>query len=155
VISKIFEEEWWRRREKCDEKPSNLQKLHDEQKENFNVILFSLSSLSLESFFSSAQDSPQPPPSSSSINSHSTYQPQQKDTTLHKVMYLGEAGLYWGTVEEVLVTEWVWVYRPERLVPLTHVHAEAVLVETTSEVKITQKYRNPNGELESELTCEP
>ena len=64
-------------------------------------------------------------------------------------MYLGEAGLYWGTVEEVLVTEWVWIYRPDRLVPLTHVHAEAVLVETTSEVKITQKYRNPNGKFKS------
>ena len=59
-------------------------------------------------------------------------------------MRVSEAGLYWATVQEVLVPTWVWVYRPERLVPLTHVHAEAVLVETTSEVKITQKYYNPH-----------
>ena len=62
-----------------------------------------------------------------------------------RVMFLGEAGLYWATVEEVLAPAWVWVYHPGRLMPLTHVHAEAVLVETTSEVRITQKYFNPNG----------
>jgi len=44
--------------------------------------------------------------------------------------------------EETQRPEWFWSYVPERLVPLTHVHAEAVLVETTSEVKITQKYYN-------------
>ena len=57
-------------------------------------------------------------------------------------MLVLEAGLFWLSLEETQRSGWAWVYTPERLVPLTHVHAEAVLVETTSEVKITQKYIN-------------
>ena len=58
-----------------------------------------------------------------------------------------EAGLFWVPFEETQRPEWVWSYVPERLVPLTHVHAEAVLVETTSEVKIIQKYYNYQSKL--------
>jgi len=39
-----------------------------------------------------------------------------------------------------------FLYSASWLVPLTHVHAEVVIVETTAEVKITQKYHNPHGE---------
>jgi len=55
------------------------------------------------------------------------------------------AGLYYGLADEVAQETWVWCYTQERLVPLTYVHAEAVVVETTAEVKITQKYLNRRG----------
>jgi len=35
-----------------------------------------------------------------------------------------------------------WRFVPERLVPLEHVHVEACIVDTTAEVKITQRYIN-------------
>jgi len=51
-------------------------------------------------------------------------------------------GLFWATVQEVTAPTWVWIYKPERYVPLQSVHVEAVIVDATAEVKITQRYIN-------------